>query len=354
MTKKKVIIISLISIFLLATTLIIYKILTPNKKNSIEKATIYLKNKIDNKTPYYTKITTTGDINNCRNCKITNGQSVIYGFYIAKALGKELNEDEKGIIFRKIVARGQNVESKQISATDKDLWGTDGRSEEISLNDADSTAYAMRALKIYEMTFKLLDIEYFYNKTENIFETLNKTEFNKNLIYKDNFAISPETNANIYNLFNETKQKHNFVINNEFVKDSQNQDGSFKGSYYPSKYYSTYLFLDFLCNYKNVDQELTAIKDKSINFVLDTQESNGLWGDNSYETSLALASLKSCKIDNKQIKRGEQALLKKQNKDGSWTSENQALWVFPYNENEKLTYHVNDTLATSLAIIALQ
>lgn len=344
MTKKKVIIISLISIFLLTTTLIIYKILTPNKKTSLEKATIYLKNKINSEIPYYTKTTTTGDIKNCANCTRPNGGHVFYGFFISKAIGNLLTEVEKNKLLTNI-----NIDGS-------DLWSYNGKEVEKSLNDSDDTAFAMRTLEGFNIKYNLYSINYFYNKENKEFVSFKNNEIMK--AFPENFKAHPEVNANIYSLFNETKQDHHsFEINKELIKSGQNEDGSFNSFYYSSKYYPTYMFLDFLCNYKNIDEELTEVKDKGINFILNTQNTNGSWGKdsgNNFETALALVSLKVCKQNGKQMNDGKNFLTKQQNANGSWTSENEALWTFSPKENEKWVSYVNDVLSTSLAIMALK
>lgn len=337
--NKKVYILPIFTIIIILSIFILYNLI--HKENSIEKATNFLIDKINNEEKHYMKSVVYGNIEQCGNCKDGSRGAPVYSFFISKAVGDKLNKNEISKIFKKIETKGES------------LWGYDGKPEVKEWSDADDTAFAMRSLQYFNKEYNLENLNYFY-----IQETKTFKSFNENSVMQDsreNFESHPEVNANIYNLFLETNQKNNFTINYNYIEQSQNEDGSFKSFYYPSKYYSTYMFLDFLCSYKNDNKQLLSIKQKAISFILKTQNKNGSWGKNdgnNYETALALASLKSCNIKNISLYRGQKALLKSQNKDGSWDS-NEIFWTFKLDKNTHWNTYINQILTTAIAIIAL-
>ena len=111
------------------------------------------------------------------------------------------------------------------------------------------------------------------------------------------------------------------------------------------------MFLNFLCKYKNNDLE--EIKNKATDFIKTTQNIDGSWGKNkgnNYETALALASLNTCNIKNKN---GENFLIKNQNEDGSWDSD-EIFWNFKLDETTSWDTYINSILTTAISLIALK
>lgn len=308
--------------------------------NKLNKATNFLKYKINSESKHYMKSIAYGDVSQCGNCNDGSRGAPVYAFFISQAIGSKLDNKEINILLSKIDTNGDS------------LWGYDGKSKIKEWNDSDDTAFSMRALEYFNKQYNLNDINYFYDEKSQTFKSFNNNSIMIN--YPDNFNAHPEVNANIYNLLEETRQKNNFNINTEFINKSQNEDGSFNTFYYPSKYYSSYMFLSFLC--KSKDKKLYDITNKAINFVLNTQNIDGSWGDyngNNYDTALALASLKTCNINNSKTKKAKKLLLKNQNQDGSWDA-NEIFWTFHLDKNTYWNTYINSILTTSIAVIALK
>ncbi len=308
-----------------------------SNKEAIEKGTRYLKNKIDSKQPFSMKSIAKGDVKKCPNCMNPYTGSIIYGFFISQAIGERLDKNEINTLLRNINTPGES------------LWGYETKEKIKEWNDSDDTAFAMRTLEKLKIDYKLNDIEFFYNKDTKDFSSFRENQLMQDS--KENYKSHSEVNANIYNLLLETKQRNNFEINKNLIKNSQNEDGSFKSYFYPSKYYSTYMFLKFLCEYKDVG--LDEIKNKAINFIQKSQNINGSWGNgfgNNYETALALASLKTCGVDNE---KASKIILENQNKDGSWDS-NEVFWKFRLSKEDSWETYTNSIITTSINLIALK
>jgi len=167
---------------------------------------------------------------------------------------------------------------------------------------------------------------------------------------ENNFGLHPEVNANIFALLKNSGLSQ--YINKELIIKSQATEGYWYSYFYPSRYYSTYLFLDLLRDMNGFE----AQKNKGLEFIQDSQNKNGSWGnqENSFETALALCSLAYLNQYGLTFENGLDYLLQTQQPDGSWRFE-QLIYKW-YNHDHKtwLAYDANHVITTSLCVEGLR
>lgn len=229
--------------------------------------------------------------------------------------------------------------------------------------DLDDTAYAIRALRMLGRTAPSLSdlVDEFYDEKSGGFRTFKPESFHEPDEHGEfpaaelalepgeegNDGIHPEVSANFCRiLLGGSLEDH---IDYGIVSRSQAPDGSWHSFFYPGKYHSTYMNLALLCSSGKLKEE----RDGGITFLLSSQESDGSWGGNAYETALALNSLAVCSTYNEQYRKGVGFLLGSQGADGSWSA-SEPVWEFHFQGDILEGLDSERVITTSLAVKALK
>lgn len=339
---KKVKNIFLILFLLFFILLIAYNLNLTQRKTSLENiddsldlGLIFLKNKIVKENIFLACKSTDGSF-----CPV-DGQGFPFAvFFIGEAITSELTQIETELILSRLATEERNG-----------LWGYSAEAPV----DSDDTAFVLQTFKKLGTPKSIEKIVDFYDEKEKGFTTF-KSNVSVELVFqsseKNNLHIHPEVNANIYNLLYDSPYVN--YINYDLVINSQVPEGYWHSYFYPSNYYSTYQNLKLLSSSK----EYGDIKEKAINFLLNSQNSDGSWGNpgNAYETSLALKSLAVLNISNEQFWRGIEFLLNSQNKDGSWEN-SIVIWSYVFQQNPLVVWQAFDSnmiISTALSISVLK
>jgi len=303
-------------------------------KEAINKGSEFIKTQID-KDQYSLSCKSSGK----SSCPVHNTGYVFSSFFIVEAIGNEL------------LLRKDKLISKILSEERDGLWGYSN----IAPVDSDDTAFVIQTLNNLDKSIPLENLLSFYDKESKWFTTFltnNPARLAFDPSESNNDNIHPEVNANIYRvLLNSSFQDY---IDYDLILQSQTEQGYWNSYFYPGKYYSTYINLDFLCRADKLDES----KEKGINFIINSQNDDGSWGKpgNSYETALALNSLAVCEVINEQFGKGILFLLKNQLKDGSWKN-SEVIWEY-YSQQDPLViwraYDDNKIVVSSLCIKALK
>ena len=336
---KNIIVLPVLLLFLL---IIGYILSPPQKEVSIENindsiilGTSFLKKQVAEDSLFLT-CEATGE----SSCPVDDQGTSLVAFFIVDTIGSELSSVEREIIISRLTIEERNG-----------LWGY-SRNAPI---DSDDSAFVLHTFKLLNVSKSLENITVFYNKQGKGFITF-QSDISPKLAFQpsedNNFHIHPEVNANIYNLIHNTSYKD--YINYDIVIDSQASDGYWHSYFYPSNYYSTYQNLKFL----SLSENYNDIKEKSVTFLLSSQNNDGSWGNpgNAYETSLALKSLATLNISNDQFWKGIKFLLNSQNNNGSWQNST-IIWEYIFQQNPLVIWQAFDknmVISTSLSIGALK
>jgi len=340
MKKNKNIFLALALFLLLLMTVIglnrsQVKVSAENINDSINLGTIFLKNKIAQENLFLSCKSTDNS-----PCPINNQGTPFAAFFVNEAIKSDLSPIEKEIISNQLIQEERNG-----------LWGY---SPEAPI-DSDDTSFALQVfnfLNAPKLMEKILD---FYNEQGKGFTTF-RSNVSAELVFQpsenNNLHIHPEVNANIYNLLYGTPYEN--YINYDLVVKSQDPKGYWYSYFYPSNYYSTYQNLRLLSFSENYND----VKEKAINFLLNSQNDNGSWGSpgNAYETSLALKSLAILNVPDEQFWKGINFLLNSQNNDGSWKNST-VVWKYIRQQNPLVVWQAFDSnmiISTAFSISALK
>ncbi|MGH7450943.1 MAG: hypothetical protein ACRENG_06345 [bacterium] len=280
------------------------------------------------------------------------------GYFIADALGKDLNEVERALLLVRLL-------SEELQG----LWGYCSRGYyKIDDNpyfvDADDTAFALRTFRKLEVYKSPECLRHFFRErrwlsrkgmeSEKGFVTFADPHKKKpTLVFaaksENNFDLHPEVNANVFNALIDTN--YDAWIDLGLISRSQSPQGYWHSYFYPDKFYSTFQFLELLRHFPGLSQE----KKTGVKFLQSSQNPDGSWGDrgNPYETALALKGLAFHVPINEQFLQGIEFIVNSQHADGSWPNDN-VIWEF-HQDNQ--TWQGKDThraVTTSLCVSVLK
>ncbi|MDB5228755.1 MAG: hypothetical protein JWN78_2948 [Bacteroidota bacterium] len=287
--------------------------------------------------------------------KFSNNKGHLFSvFHMTNALLGKLDEIERTIILTRILSEEYNGQ-----------WGYSPRGyykdkeENPFFVDSDDTTFALRTLKlldIYRSNEVLLKYKYNceYNGNHfSAFSTFISDISQKQLVtdptFEHNLHIHPEVNANIYHILLESNQDH--FINEDLIRLSQKETGSWYSYFYPNDYYATFQFLSIL----NQTSQLKSCYNKGIMFLKTSQNSNGSWGNSDpYLSAMALKALCLQEQKTEIIEKGISFLLDSLSENGAWNSK-EIIWEF--HDQEKDTWKAFDThhvITTSACVEVLK
>jgi hypothetical protein len=274
-------------------------------------------------------------------CPVDNRGHLLAAFFVSEAMGRDLSERERGAILTRIAQEQR--------------FGAWGYATEAPI-DADDTAFALRTARNLGGAVDANALEsFFHDGAYTTFEGGKKRERTQlvfDVCSANNFQVHPEVLTNIYVLLAELGDLTR--TDDALVQASQAPEGYFRTYFYPSRYYGTWLSLDFLAK----APRLTNEQGKAVQFLSESQNQNGSWGrpENVYETALALNSYSQGEIDQTKLRKAVQFLLESQYADGSWSAQ-QPIWKFRHRDAPVVTweaYDNNRVVTTALALKALK
>ena len=288
--------------------------------------------------------------------KFSNSKGHLFSlFHIVNALKDEINEIERTIFLMRI-----------LSEEYEGAWGYSPRGyyRQEGYNpffvDSDDTSFALRtlrALDVYRSNDVLMKFKstFSYDAREyDGFSTFITNHQNRELSstpsFENNFKIHPEVNANVFHALLNSNYDH--LINENLIKFSQNDDGSWASFFYPNPYYATWQFMSLLQE-KGIVQ---SCFDRGINFLVEKQNKNGSWGEmeDTYYTALSINTLSLNKNNTEQINKAVNFLLAKQEENGSWKTSN-IIWQFHDQEGDTWSaFDVNAVISSSACVEALK
>ena len=244
---------------------------------------------------------------------------IFTGFFVAAALDGFLTEVERTVLLSRI-----------LSEENKGLWGYSppapyvSPEHEVFVVDADDSAYVFRTLRALGVGRSPEALARFHRG--NLFATFAAREQIAMVTepsVENNLMAHPEVNANVFTALRGTPLEG--LINTAVVRETQAGDGHWPSYFYPSPFFATYLFLDFI-----QDQDgLKDVERRGTRFILDRQESNGSWGSppDAYETALAANALARCGETGEPLRKATTYLADTMAADGSWQT-SECIWRF--------------------------
>lgn len=279
-------------------------------------------------------------------------------FFIAEAIGPELDEIERTALIVRLLSEEANG---HWGYAPRASW--DGPPDNPTFVDADDTAFALRTMRRLGL-YRSPEVLGVYRRTQRrvlrggrhedigfvTFHTDTKPRLRLKSSSSENFGIHPEVNANVFLALAGTH--YSAWIVPSLVTAAQSSDGSWHSYFYPGKFYATWMFLDLIGQLGGFEKE----KAQGIKFLIDAQNSNGSWGEDSdpYETSLAIHGLCAVAAAPDVVARGKDFLSATQLDDGSWQSE-RVIWEFHDSPTDLWQARdVNRVVVTSLCMGALR
>lgn len=285
-------------------------------------------------------------------CPLFKTGQVFLAAFIAEALAE--NMGQVGTILVDEIKREQR----------SDAWGYAPNAP----LDADDTAFALQALWILEPTFREEKVKKYLDALQHFFyvaEFAAYTTFiqQQHMLVmpaifpstENNQGIHPEVNANIGYMLHLTGRDTEFLDNT--LLQFQAEDGSWYGYFYPSRFYSSYMFARYFCR---VEGNQLAIQ-KTIKFIEGSRHSDGSFGQptNVYTSALAINTLLVCahQFPPSSVHRSISYLLQQQKSNGSWQADKEIIWEYKYanwSDQWWRAYDVQNILVTALAVKALK
>lgn len=306
-------------------------------KSAIKSGENYLTEKISS-DEYYLNCKSTNLQVQCpvsSSGKIIPAFYMIYMFSIDHSVTKEIRDKTIKML---------NQENKN------PLWGYSFNSPA----DIDDTSLAMQTLLLLGVPQNIEIIAPFYNKAMNAYSTFANQINSKPVVdpsVENNFGIHPEINASVYNLFRMLNLSNK--INYNLLYKFQTKQGYWPGYFYSGNYYSTYLNMKLLCAERSQSNQTML----GLQFIKSSQNTNGSWGNpgNAYDTALALNTLLDCGAL-AGVEKGATYLLSHQNDKGYWSTDT-TIWSYKYKESPVIVWVAYDdqhVLTTALSVSALK
>lgn len=264
-----------------------------------------------------------------RPCPVSGTGKIFASYFVLDALGDNIPENIKKNMVAIIKAEEKNH-----------IWG-------YSLNsppDADDTSFALQILTKLGEKQNIDGLLIFYKPYFRAYSTFLA-------IQEKNFGIHPDVNANIFHFYHLLNL--DAVINYDLISASQNKQGDWQSYYYAGKYYSTYLNMKILCETKQ--RKVNVLQ--GLHFLKSTQNNDGSWSHDPYDTALALNALLVCERQpSVAVTSGVKALLKMQTKNGDWVRD-KMIFSYVYQEKPRIVWSFYDNthlVTTALATLALK
>ena len=277
-----------------------------------------------------------------------NKGHVFVASFIAEAMTGLLDEIDRTIILVRI-----------LSEENEGQWGFSppgpyhSDKHRVFHVDADDTAYVIRTLRRLGVNRPPNCLVRFYREPEQLFVTFDvpgPTSWTTEGSPRHNFLAHPEVNANVFLALQGTHLEH--LVNYDMLRQAQNERGFWQSYFYPSRLFGTLLALDVL----HGNQAYAAVTERTLSFIVGSQNSDGSWGEDSdpYETALAVAALAGHPAHVVAMHRGVEHLLSSMGRDGSWTSRT-CVWEFHAEESDVWrAFDTHGAFVTARCLIALR
>lgn len=311
-----------------------------------------------------------------------NKGHVFAGYFLATALGDHLPEIERALLITRILSEERDG-----------LWGYSPAGPHVDaatlpfIVDADDTAFVIRTCRQLGLSRSSACLLKFYqsgSRTAGLvsnlrsqlgsavrnwsrrpnsrpripevggtfvtFASSNRGRMVLERCPENNLQCHPEVNLNVFLALRDTEFENHIDFN--LIQDLQHADGYWHSYFYPSRYYAIWLAFELI---RDRPQLATNVK-RGVRFLIDSQHSDGSWGDsgNPYETALAMISLNCVQMGRDAVFRGLTYLLQTQQGHGAWTSDS-PVWQFYADADDVWTaFDTNQILTTSLAVRALK
>lgn len=280
------------------------------------------------------------------------------GFFIAAAIGSELDELERTALIVRLLSEESNG---RWGYAPRASW--DGPPDNPTFVDADDTAFALRTLRLLGL-YRSPEVLEVYHRTRRrvlrggqqqavgfvTFDTQKRPTLRFEAGCESNFDIHPEVNANVFLALAGTS--HSGWIVSDLITRSQASEGYWYSFFYPGRFYSTWLFMDLIGQLGGFEQE----RAEAIRFLTAEQNSDGSWGVGSgvLETALAVRSLVCVSAGEELVARGREFLLAAQREDGSWETDS-VIWEFHESRSDVWQARdANRVVVTALCLLALR
>jgi hypothetical protein len=298
----------------------------------------YLRAKVANDSCYMRSLSSCGS-----QCPTDHKGHLFCYFFVTEAIATELSAQERSSILSRIDQEKRNG-----------IWGYSVDAPP----DADDTTFVLRTLNNLCQTVDLTRLLETFLRDDGAFVTfLSGMHREKKRLAFDSSAdnnclVHPDVLANVYILLADTGQ--GTLIDEKLIQASQAPEGYFRSFFYPSRYYSTWMYLNLL----EETGQLSDERNRAVRFILDSQNRDGSWGQpgNVYETALALNSIGREEIRLPRLQASTRFLLERQDIDGSWFT-SQPIWVFRRNDDpliDFVAYDSNRIVTTALSVRALK
>jgi Squalene-hopene cyclase C-terminal domain len=221
------------------------------------------------------------------------------------------------------------------------------------LVDSDDSAFAIRTLHRLGVNREPKSLMRFYREPERLFvtwDTPGPTSLASESALRNNFRAHPEVNANIFLALRGTHWER--FVNNDVLRQAQDERGFWKSYFYPNPLYGTLLVLDLTRR----NPAFAAATGRALSFIVGAQNVDGSWGADSdpYETALAVAALAGHEAYAAATRRGMAYLLSTMAADGSWAS-GACVWEAWWNDHDLWRgYDTHRAFITARCLIALR
>lgn len=255
------------------------------------------------------------------------------GFFIADAVGDELDEVERSVLVIRLLSEEANG---HWGYAPRATW--DGPPDNPFFVDADDTAFAlrlMRRLGLYRSpqaleAYRRLGRRWLGQESGFVtFNTANRPTFCVDPSASANFDMHPEVNANVFLALAGTDCSS--WIERRLIAKSQAADGSWHSFFYPVQFYGAAMFMELAAALGGLEKECA----KTVAFLTGSQNADGSWGKTpgALETALALKALHFAGAGGDVSQRACDYLLQQQGEDGSWTSDS-VVWEFRESDTD--------------------